>query len=334
MTGIDFTGAMYVKKEGVVDEFKVYVCLFTCASTRAIHLEVVTDLTETTFLQAFQRFAARRSLPRLVISDNASTYTAAAKELNKLFQSITLKTALIHKGTTWQFIPKRAPWYGGFWERLVGMVKTSLKTLGRAFITLTDLQTIIVEVEAVLNDRPLTHLSSVTGDPEPLTPSHLLCGRRIVPLPHPDLGDDELSDPDYHSADQLRNKVDRQGLLLQHFRSRWKKEYLTSLREVHRTTGVTEQTVKIGEVVQIHDDLPRNQWKLAVIEDLKKGDDGYIRSVTVVQRMGEPIDRLHVCTLWRYQQMSTLRMEALNNPLDMCPQGQMNPHSSDLPGGL
>ena len=94
----------------------------------------------------------------------------------------------------------------------------------------------------------------------------------------------------------MRNKVDRQGLLLQHFRSRWRKEYLTSLREVHRTTGVTEQTVKIGEVVQIHDDLPRNQWKLAVIEDLKKGDDGYIRSVTVRTASGRtnrPIARLY-----------------------------------------
>ena len=78
------------------------------------------------------------------------------------------------------------------------------KTLGHAFITLTVLQTTIVEVEAVLNDRPLTHLSSATEDLEPLTPSHLLCGRRIVPLPHPNVTDEEISDPDYHSADQLR----------------------------------------------------------------------------------------------------------------------------------
>ena len=138
VTGVDFTGVMYVKNEGAVGDYKVYVCLFTCASTRAIHLEVVTDLTEVTFLQAFRRFAARRSLPQLVISDNASTYMSAAKELNELLQSPTLKSALMHKGTTWRFIPKRAPWHGGFWERLVGMVKMSLKkTLGRAFVTLT-----------------------------------------------------------------------------------------------------------------------------------------------------------------------------------------------------
>jgi len=242
---------MYIKNEGSVGECKVYVCLFTCASTRAIHLEVVTDLTETTFLQAFRRFAARRSL------DNASTYTSAAKELNKLFQSSTLKSALMHKGTVWKFIPKRAPWYGGFWERLIGVVKISLKkTLGRAFVTLSVLQTTIVEVEAVINDRPLTYFSSATEDPQPLTPSHLLCGRQIVSLPHPDVNEEEIIDPDYPSPNRLRSK---EGLILQHFQSRWRKEYLTFLREVHRTTGTTEQVVKIGDVVQIHDDAPRSQ---------------------------------------------------------------------------
>ena len=66
--------------------------------------------------------------------------------------------------------------------------------------------------------------------------------------------------------------IDRQGVLLQHFQSRWKKEYLTALREFHRTTGTNEQTVNIGDVVQIHDDVPRNQWKLAVIEGVNRRD--------------------------------------------------------------
>ena len=144
-----------MRNEGNLSESKVYICLFTCASTRAVHLEVVTDLSEKTFMQAFRRFAARRSLPRLIMSDNASTYMSASKELEKLFQSPTLKAILIKKGTTWRFIPKRAPWYGGFWERLIGMVKISLKkVLGRAFITLTTLQTIVTEVA----QRPAVNL--------------------------------------------------------------------------------------------------------------------------------------------------------------------------------
>ena len=96
-----------------------------------------------------------------MISDNASTYLSAAEELTELFQSQSLKESLSKQGVNWQFIPKWAPWYGGFWERLIGLTKTTLKkVLGRASVDLTMLQTIIVEIEAILNDRPLTHVSS------------------------------------------------------------------------------------------------------------------------------------------------------------------------------
>ena len=159
-------------------EMKVYICLFTCAVTRAIHLEVVTDLTEENFLQAFRRFVSRRSLPYTMISDNASTYSAAANELNELFQSDSLKQTLNRKGVNWQFIPKRAPWFGGFWERLIGLTKNAVKkVLGRAFVSLSTLQTITTEIEAHLNNRPLTYVSSDIDDPEPLTPAHLLYSR-------------------------------------------------------------------------------------------------------------------------------------------------------------
>lgn len=112
VTGVDFTGALYVKDTG--GERKVYICLFTCACTRAVHLEIVSDLSVETFLLAFRRFASRKSLPRQMISDNASTYLAVVEELQKLFESNTLKKALAHQNVTWHFIPKRAPWYGGF----------------------------------------------------------------------------------------------------------------------------------------------------------------------------------------------------------------------------
>ena len=175
VTGVDFTGALYVRDSGI--EVKVYVYLFTCAVMRAVHLETVTDLSTETFLQAFRRFSSRKSLPRTIISDNTSTYLTVADELKELFTSPLLSNALSRKGVQWQFIPKRAPWYGGFWGRLIGLTKVSLKKiLGRTFTNLPNLQTLIVEVEAILNDRPLTHLSSDVTDPEPLTPSHLIYG--------------------------------------------------------------------------------------------------------------------------------------------------------------
>ena len=112
VTGVDFTGALFVRApEG---ERKVYICLFTCAVSRAVHLEIVVDLTADSFLQAFRRFAGRRSVPQLLVSDNGSTFSAAAEELKTLFASTELAETLAHKGTQWTFIPKRVPWFGVF----------------------------------------------------------------------------------------------------------------------------------------------------------------------------------------------------------------------------
>ena len=113
VTGIDFTGALYIKEH--FGESKAYICLFTCTSTRAIHLEVVTDLSSETFLLAFHRFCSQRSLPSVILSDNATTYLATAEELKVLLQSNDIKENLACQGVDWRFIPKRAPWYGGFW---------------------------------------------------------------------------------------------------------------------------------------------------------------------------------------------------------------------------
>ena len=121
-----------------------------------------------------------------MISDNATTYTATANHLRKLFNSPAVLEAHSRRGTEWRFIPARAPWYGGFWERLIGLTKTSLKKiLGRRFVSMETLQTIVTEIEAVLNDRPLTHVSSNLHNLEPLTPSHLLYVRKMTSLPYP-----------------------------------------------------------------------------------------------------------------------------------------------------
>ena len=176
VTGVDYTGALYVRNTGI--ETKVYICLFTCTTTRAIDLEVVEDLTVETFLLAFRRFASRKSLPRKLISDNASTLVSANNELKELFLSHAFKETLAREGIEWIFIPKKAPWYSGFWERLIGLTKSTIKkVLGRAAVNLCTLQTIVVEVEAILNDRPLTYVSSDIKDEEALTPAHLLYRR-------------------------------------------------------------------------------------------------------------------------------------------------------------
>ena len=295
VSGVDFTGALYVQQGR--DEVKVYICLFTCATTRAIHLEVVTDLSTETFLLAFRRFTSHKGLPQIVISDNASTYLSAAEELTELFNSIDLANTLSKQGVTWKFIPKRPPWYGGFWERLIGLTKSCLKkVLNRAHINLLTLQTLVVEIEAILNDRPLTYVSSDVRDPDPLTPADLLYGRRITSLPYRHVEEDELTDPTIGDEAQIRKRAKKQALIIEHFRSRWKHEYLTSFRESLKTSGNNQQKVKTGDIVLIHDDKLHVDWRLAVIEEFIPGGDGLIRAANIRTSTGKtnrPITKLY-----------------------------------------
>ena len=301
-TGIDFSGALHVKDKNNV-LCKAYICLFTCAATRAVHLEVVTNLTVETFLQAFRRFCSRKSIPRIVMSDNACTFISASEEIRQLCNSETLRETLSTQGIEWQFITKRAPWFGGWWERLIGLTKTCLKKiLGKALVDLETLQTVVTEIESILNDRPLTYTSSDPEDLEPLTPAHLLYGRRINTLPYPQTSEIDMSDVTTIRKENITKRAERQSLLLQQFWNRWKTEYVTSLREFHTKTGDNSTKIRIGDMVQIHDEKHRILWKTGIVEDLIKGKDGLVRSAIIRTKTGttsRPIVKLYpleVCT--------------------------------------
>jgi hypothetical protein len=194
-----------------------------------------------------------------------------------LLESQTLKEQLGFKGTEWRFIPKRAPWFGGWWERMIGLVKTALKkVLGRSFVTFVVLQTILTEIEAILNDRPLTYVTSDTLDPEPLTPSHLLHGRRLTELP-----DNIDTQKVICTSSSITKRFRVQRVLVNKFWKKWKFDYLTSLRERHTKSGHNEQTIRVGDVVQVHEECPRIRWKLAVVDELMPGRDGLIRAAKI-----------------------------------------------------
>ena len=162
-------------------------------------------------------------------------------------------------------------------ERIIGLTKQAVKkTLGRAFITQAQLETIVVEIEAMLNNRPLTYVLSDLLDPEPLTPADMLYGRRIQSIPYHLEDPEDLSDPTFTTSKDIRKSVDKQKHLIQQFWQRWKREYLTSLREVHKASGNNQQVIRKGDVVIVHDEKPRIQWKLAVVEKLIEGRDGLV----------------------------------------------------------
>ena len=152
--GVDFAGPLYVSLNS--QQQKVYVCLFTCSSTRGIHLELTADLT---FLQAFRWFTSRRGLPATIYSDNAKTFKSASSDVKKTVRSLEVKTYMVNHQVEWKYIVEKAPWWGGFWERMVGITKRCLrKTIGRSKLTFEELRTVIVEIEGTVNNRPLTYL--------------------------------------------------------------------------------------------------------------------------------------------------------------------------------
>ncbi|XP_070577615.1 uncharacterized protein [Ptychodera flava] len=248
------------------------------------------------------RFCARRSIPRYMISDNATTYECAADELKTLFNSPAVKSYLANRRIDWKFIPKRAPWFGGFYERLIGITKIALKkVLGRSYVTFDELQTVVTEIEAIINDRPLTYTSSEFGDPQPLTPSHLLHGRQLTGLPYDTPDIEQLEDPTYGvTKSALQKRSDLLAKLLSHFWQRWSREYLTSLRErdsLNTTKGTTENVINVGDIVLVEDNrVPRMKWNLAVVENLNYGNDNLVRSAEIKTKFGRtnrPIKKLY-----------------------------------------
>ncbi|XP_037930156.1 uncharacterized protein LOC119664863, partial [Teleopsis dalmanni] len=145
---------------------------------RAIHLELVKNLTTNSCIDALRRFIARRGCPETIISGNAKTFKRANKELQKLetlLKSEEFQNNAAHKGFSWKFIPERAAWWGGFWERLVKSVKICLKSaIGKLILTYDELNTLLTEVEYVVNICPLTYITNDEKDLEPLTPAHFL----------------------------------------------------------------------------------------------------------------------------------------------------------------
>ncbi len=160
-TAVDYAGPMYVGKQKGDKGKKVWICLFTCCVTRAIHLEIVCDMSTPTFIRALRRFSARRGFPKRILSDNAKTFKAASRFLQTLFSSSEVKDYLANLGVEWVFNLERAPWWGGVFERMVKSTKRCLrKTIGRARFSLDEMHTAIVEIEGIINSRPISYLES------------------------------------------------------------------------------------------------------------------------------------------------------------------------------
>lgn len=223
-TGVDYAGPINIRttKGRGHRSYKGYIYLFVCMVTRAIHLEAVSDLTSEGFLAAFKRFVARRGHCAEVYSDNGTNFVGAARELKVLFvgerASVVSEVAenLAANGTTWHFIPPHAPHFGGLWEAGVKSAKHHLRrVVGNNTLTFEELSTVLAQIEACLNSRPISQISSNAADPIPLTPGHFLVGEPPVLVP----------DHNYEEANVgLLKRWQITQRMVQHFWRRWYQE--------------------------------------------------------------------------------------------------------------
>ena len=280
-TGIDFLGPLYVRTHEKSE--KVWVCLYTRCVTRAVHLDVVPTLTKEGFIRSFRRFTARRGVPSTIVSDNAGTFKAASREIKTMLRDPGIRRFFVGMNITWSFNLPKAPWWGGIFERLVKSTKRCLKkTVGGAQLTYEELLTVVAEVEMILNSRPISYVSTEDLQ-EPLTPSHLLTGRRLLSMPEQDIGNDIL-DPEFSLNDKdLSRRMKHLSTLMNHFWTRWRDEYLMELRNSHRGKNDNGKgTIRAGDIVVVHDESqPRACWRLGKVERLINGEDGNVRGAIV-----------------------------------------------------
>lgn len=254
-TGVDYTSHIYV--QGKDKDYKMYILLFTCMSIRAVHLELVPDMTVTSFLQAFIRFTNANGIPSHLYSDNAHTFSAATRIINKGMIMDEFKERFGPYHLKHCTIPLFSPWYGGTWERSIKTIKSCLyKTIGRGKVDYFGLLTIISDMQRAVNSRPLTYRSSDDSDLDILTPNSLLnmnVGQRIMMR----LDNQDLETIDPLSRIDLIQTLHSREESLKKFRKAWSESYLLSLREraLSLADGSFENKIKPGDLVLIKSPL-------------------------------------------------------------------------------
>lgn len=286
--GVDYAGPILLKlgkvrKPTVV---KAYVCVFVCLSVKAVHLELVSDLTTEAFLATFKRFIARRGLPITVYSDHGTNFVGASNELKELYQFLEKRdtqTSIVdfcsQRKVEWSFIPERSPHFGGLWEAAVKSMKIHLRRIvGNVKLTYEQLATVLSQIEAVLNSRPLAPMITLDGEEvEALTPGHFLIGKPLCSLPEEE---SSVKDISLLKRWQLCQKLTR------HFWQRWSKEYLLSLRRFYKWHH-PQRNLQPGDVVILREDgLQNSCWPLARVTKVFPGDDGLVRAAIVKTEKG------------------------------------------------
>lgn len=276
--GIDYAGPVMLRFNlGKFPKIsKAWIAVFVCLVTRAIHLELVSDATTKAFIAALRRMMARRGRITHIVSDNGTNFVGANNFLHSILSKIEADIENIEQQgqIKWMFTTPSAPHQGGIYEAAVKSVKHHLtRIIGETPLTFEEYATILCQVEAYVNSRPLCALSDDPTSLNALTPGHFIMGEAPVRLP-----DEE----DYRDTPENRlNRWEKIQKMMQEFWDRWQHEYLTTLTNRTKWTEV-KRNFQVGDLVILKEDnVPPLKWKLARVQEVFLGKDKQVRSVVV-----------------------------------------------------
>ena len=289
--GVDYFGPFEVRSRRSV--VKRYGVIFTCMALRAIHIEVAPSLDTDAFINALRRFIARRGQVRELRSDNGTNFRGAEHELKtsiEQWNQAQINDVLLQKGIKWTFNPPAGSHHGGSWERLIRSVRKVLNsTLNVQSLDEEGLHTVLCEVEAIINGRPITKASMDPHCLEALTPNHLLLLKALPSLP-PGV---------FQEADMYARRRWKQVQYMSDlFWKRWVKEYLPQLQERQRWSGVKRNLVPGDLVLIVDSTAPRNSWVIGRVLQTFPDRRGFVRQVRIKTKsscLNRPITK--VCLL-------------------------------------
>ena len=277
--GLDVFGPWAImtrRTRGGSADSKRWAVIFTCMSTRAVHLELIESMTTDSFINALRRFFAVCGRARLLRSDRGTNFVGACKELDINTEDTTITAYLQSKGCSWVFNPPHSSHMGGAWERLIGVARRILDAMllhtKHTRLTHEVLSTLMAEVMAIMNARPLVPVSSDPDMPTVLTPAMLLTQKMST-----------VSAPsgNFQMADLHGKQWKHVQCLANTFWKRWRRDYLSTLQGRRKWTE-EKPNVKAGDVVLLKDSQAhRNDWPVGVVVNTLPSGDNRIRKVEV-----------------------------------------------------
>lgn len=272
---IDYAGPFCITmgKHRGAKTSKAYVCVFVCGATKAIHLELSSDLSSEAFLASLRRFISRRGRVSDIYSDQGTNFKGAHNLL------ISFSTAASKElSINWHFNPPGSPHFNGLSEAGVKSVKTHLnRVVGDQIMTFEEFYTLLTQIESLLNSRPLSPISEDPNDLAPLTPGHFLTMEPLASFPEANLSQISM------------NRLTRWQMLQRmhyDFWKRWSQEYLHTLQQrgkwMHSLPNIQLNTL----VLIKNEQKPPLEWALGRVIKLHAGDDGVVRVVTLKVQHG------------------------------------------------